>query len=165
MKRQEFQKHFVSVHRLVYCGFVIELSAQGRKEPDTWVSGNTVAPSWRRLAAMPKQDGQSLERGPHTAETAHTWAGEPLPLFEYTQTCKAVHVPPLLNAILAPKAGSELLSSDCQLLFIHMSAAPSFEGRLQVWVVFITPSVIFAQSRCDLSFEGQITDRVERFLY
>lgn len=71
---------------------------------------------------MPKQDGQSLERGPHTAETAQTWAGEHLPLFQYTQTCKAVHVPPLLNAILAPEAGSELPSSECQLLFIHISA-------------------------------------------
>lgn len=139
MKRQEFQKHFVSVHRLVYCGFVIELSAQGRKEPDTWVSGNTVAPSWRRLAAMPKQDGQSLERGPHTAETAHTWAGEPLPLFEYTQTCKAVHVPPLLNAILAPKAGSELLSSlehhafpgDFSKSGACLSVCSCFESRFQ----------------------------------
>lgn len=162
MKRREFQKHFVSIHRLLYCGFVIELSAQGRKEPDTWVSGNIVVPSWRWLAAMPKQDGQSLERGPHTAETAHTWAGEHLPLFQYTQTCKAVHVLPLLNVILAPEAGSERPSPECQLFFIHISAvralsawalsslhsylltwtAPSFEGRLQVWVVFVTPSVL-----------------------
>lgn len=121
MKRREFQKHFVSIHRLLYCGFVIELSAQGTKEPDTWVSGNIVAPSWRWLAAMPKQNGQSLERGPCTAETAHTWAGEHLPLFEYTQTCKAVRMPPL-PAILAPEAGSELPSSECQLLSIHICA-------------------------------------------
>lgn len=68
-KIREFQKHFVNFHKLIYYGFMIEPYGPGR---------NTTRHIGLWKYKCPNMVMVTRTCGLHTAETAHTWAGEHL---------------------------------------------------------------------------------------